>query len=236
MHIETEDFYKDMEEDIDMYDTSNLPEDHPLFSVKNQKQLYKMKCEAKGNIIVEFIGLKSKMYCYKMIDRKTGEEVVKKKAKGLLKTTRNGLTHEEYYDSLSNFKCNHYVRERKFQCKNHKITTIIQNRMGINAFDDKSYILDDGITQLRHNHWRVKAYKVMREWCIGHRQKRNLLYVQILRGSCKTLRGAIKMIKKRVSLRPWSVKHIVNCWAKKHIKICEEKQLRSVGADSRSCC
>ena len=182
--VETEDFYKDMEEDIDMYDTSNLPEDHPLYSVQNKKQLYKMKDEAKGNIITEFIGLKSKMYSYKMIDRKTGEEIVKKKAKGLLKRTKKGLTHQEYYESLTNFKCDHYVRERKFQCKNHKITTIIQNRMGINGFDDKSYILDDGITQLRHNHWRVKAYKVMGEWCIGHRQK----------------------------------------------------QLRSVGADSRSCC
>ena len=101
------------------------------------------------------------------------------------------MTHQEYYDSLSNFKCDHYVRERKFQCKNHKITTVIQNRMGLNAFDDKSYILDDGITQLRHNHWRIK------------------------------------MIKKRIKLRPWSVKHIVMCWAKQHITMCEEKQLRS---------
>ena len=154
-----------------MYDTSNLPEDHPLFSNKNKKQLYKMKCEANGNIIVEFVGLKSKMYSYIMIDRKTGKIVNKKKAKGLLKRTRNGLTHQEYYENLTNFKCDNYVRERKFQCKNHKITTVIQNRMGINGFDDKSYILDDGTTQLRHNHWRTRAYQVMNRWCLGHRDK-----------------------------------------------------------------
>ena len=74
--IECEDFYKDMADNIDWYDTSNLPDDHPMFSIvspamrehlakgKNKKVPGKMKCEANGEIITCFVGIKSKMYSF----------------------------------------------------------------------------------------------------------------------------------------------------------------------------
>lgn len=69
-------FYDDMAENIDLYDTSNLPDDHPTFKIdtpamrehiakgKNKKVPGKMKCEANGEIIVCFVGIKAKMYSF----------------------------------------------------------------------------------------------------------------------------------------------------------------------------
>ena len=37
LNIQTDDVYKDMEENKDMYDTSDYPEDHFLHSKKNKK-------------------------------------------------------------------------------------------------------------------------------------------------------------------------------------------------------
>jgi hypothetical protein len=40
--IETEDVYNDMREMVDLLDTSNYVEDHPLFSNKNKKNTWKI--------------------------------------------------------------------------------------------------------------------------------------------------------------------------------------------------
>ena len=56
--IATEDLYADMEQDVDVYDTSNYAEDHPLFDVKNMKVIGKFKDELGGKIMTEFVGLR----------------------------------------------------------------------------------------------------------------------------------------------------------------------------------
>ena len=53
LEIETEDFYKDMEEKKDLYDTSDYPKEHPLHSNTNKKVLGKMKDECAGTPIAE---------------------------------------------------------------------------------------------------------------------------------------------------------------------------------------
>ncbi|KAK3734146.1 hypothetical protein QZH41_005662 [Actinostola sp. cb2023] len=45
LEIETEDVYKDMAEDQDLYDTSDYPKDHTLHSTVNKKILGKMKVD-----------------------------------------------------------------------------------------------------------------------------------------------------------------------------------------------
>ena len=37
VHVQTEDIYADMKKNLDEYDTSNYPADHPLFSNTNKK-------------------------------------------------------------------------------------------------------------------------------------------------------------------------------------------------------
>ena len=77
--VETGDIYHDMGNDGEMYDFSDYPEDHLLHSTKNKKVLGKMKDETAGVPILEFVGLRSKMYSI-LYD---GKE--KKRAKGVKK-------------------------------------------------------------------------------------------------------------------------------------------------------
>ena len=68
IHVETDDIYKDMLEDKNLYDFSEYPIDHPNYNIKNNKILGKFKDELKSKIITEFIGLKPKMYSFDYID------------------------------------------------------------------------------------------------------------------------------------------------------------------------
>ena len=57
-----------------------------------------MKDEAGGETISEFVGLRSKLYAYKMNDRKAD-----KKCKGMKKAVvKNSITFENYKDCLFN--------------------------------------------------------------------------------------------------------------------------------------
>ena len=81
--IQTEDFYKDISFDVKYrYDTSNYPPDHPsgIPSGLNKKVLGMFKDEAGGKVIDVFVGLRAKLYSYKMLE---GEE--SKKCKGVKK-------------------------------------------------------------------------------------------------------------------------------------------------------
>ena len=63
--IKTENFYEDIADDVPAkFDTSNYPKNHPIAG-HNKKVLGMMKDEAGGNIITEFVGLRSKLYAYK---------------------------------------------------------------------------------------------------------------------------------------------------------------------------
>ena len=58
-HIQTEDVYRDMQEDQDLFDTSDYPQDHLLYSNTNKKVTGKFKDETVGETLGEFIGLRA---------------------------------------------------------------------------------------------------------------------------------------------------------------------------------
>lgn len=58
--IGTFDWYRDMLENLDRFDTSNFNEKHPLYRSKNAKVLGKMKDECGGKPIESFVGLRPK--------------------------------------------------------------------------------------------------------------------------------------------------------------------------------
>ena len=76
--IEAEDVYKDFWNDKDMFDNSDYPENSPYYCNANKKVIRKFKDEACSVLIIEFIGLKSKMYSYIKDNEKGG-----KTAKGI---------------------------------------------------------------------------------------------------------------------------------------------------------
>ena len=82
--IETEDFYKDISNDVkNRFDTSDYSPNHPsgIPTGCNKKVLGMFKDETAGKIIEEFVGLRAKLYSYKMFE---GEE--SKKCKGIKKS------------------------------------------------------------------------------------------------------------------------------------------------------
>ena len=65
MPIKTEDFYKDIAEDVEKrFDTSNYECDRPLPKEKNKKVIGLMKDELGGKIMTEFVALRPKTYSY----------------------------------------------------------------------------------------------------------------------------------------------------------------------------
>ena len=78
-----------------MFDNSDFPKDSPYHDAKNKKVIGKFKDEAAGVPIVEFEGLRSKMY---LPVKDNGKN--EKKAKGVKKyvITKN-IKHENYKDT-----------------------------------------------------------------------------------------------------------------------------------------
>ena len=65
VYIKTDDTYKDIAEDVEKrFDTSNYELGRPLPKGKYEKAIGLMKDELGGKIIIKFIGLRAKYYCY----------------------------------------------------------------------------------------------------------------------------------------------------------------------------
>ena len=95
-----------------------------------------------GIIIDEFIGLKSKMYAIKKTD---GREV--NTAKGVSIATE----FNEFKDVFFNKKFI-WHKMKRIQAKKHKIGTHDIDNISFSCFDDKRYVLDDGIHMLAYFH------------------------------------------------------------------------------------
>ena len=152
--IETEDFYKDISGDVkDWFDTSDYPENHPsgIPTGENKKVLGMMKDEAAGKIITEFVGLRSKLYSYKMDE---GEE--NKKCKGIKKqVVKNSITHEDYKTCLETGK-EQLRKQNIIRSYEHEVYTEEVNKVALSVEDDKRYILEDGKHTLAWGHYKIK--------------------------------------------------------------------------------
>jgi len=60
--IRIEDLYRDMGENLELFDTSNFDVDHPQYSTSNRRFLGKFKSETGSMAPSEFVGLRAKMY------------------------------------------------------------------------------------------------------------------------------------------------------------------------------
>ena len=149
-HIEAHDIYEDMRGFSDQLDTSNYPHTHKLFSLSNPMVLGKMKDECSGKPPVEFVGLRSKMYS---LLEKDGAKMT---AKGVKKSfVKNHVGHEQYLHVLHNRKKTQ-ATFLNFRSRCHKIETVEQSKTCLSAYDDKRFILRDGITTLAHGHVRAR--------------------------------------------------------------------------------
>ena len=165
--IETDNIYNDMREHHEHFDLSNYPDNHPLFcnddpetvkwlKRKNKKVVGKFKDEAGGEPILEFVGLRAKAYAFRQetYDAETGEYTIIecKKLKGIKKCVVRKKIHFEHYKQCLLDGKDRYASMVTFRSKLHKISTIEQVKKALSRYDDKRFILKDGITTNAHGH------------------------------------------------------------------------------------
>ena len=152
--IETEDFYKDISGDVkDRFDTSNYPENHPsgILTGINNKVLGMFKDEAAGKNIKEFVGLRPKLYSYKMEEGKEN-----KRCKGIKKNIiKKSITHEDYKTCLETGK-DQLRKQNIIRSYEHVLYTEEVNKIALSATDDKRFLLKDSHDTLAWGHYKIK--------------------------------------------------------------------------------
>ena len=139
--IEVDDVYENFWKDKHLFDNSDYPKDSPFFDNVNKKVIGKFKDEAAGMPIVEFVGLRSKMYSYIKDNEKSSRT-----AKGIKKNViKQQLGHDKYKDVLFNEKqINNTMRLIKSE--KHQIGSYVVDKISLSCFDDKRYIHENGVT------------------------------------------------------------------------------------------
>ena len=144
--IQTDDFYKDIENDIKTkFDTSAYPADHKGIKLRtNKKVIGMMKDEAAGQEIAEYVGLRSKLYSYIMDD---GDEEVKR-CKGVKKSVvEKTISHQDYKNCL--FEGKKEMRKMNvIRSHKHQIYTETVNKIALSSDDDKRVVQPDKIHTL----------------------------------------------------------------------------------------
>ena len=141
--IQTEDFYQDINKHIKRkFDTSDYPEKHPsgIKTGINKKATGKFKDEAAGKQITHFVGLRPKLYSFKVEDNSET-----RKAKGVKKNViKNTLSFEDYKECL--FSEKEVMKDMNIiRSKNHDIFSMTVNKLALSANDDKRLISQDKI-------------------------------------------------------------------------------------------
>ena len=152
--IETNDVYQDFWNNKDKFDNSDYSQDSQYFDKTNKKVIGKLKDEAAGIPITEFIGLRSKMYSYMKNNDEGG-----KTAKGIKKNIiKNNITHENYKNVLFNNKQMHHTM-KTIRSNKHQLGSYELNKVSLSCFDDKRYIHDNGVRSYAYGHYKINTPK-----------------------------------------------------------------------------
>lgn len=155
----TEDLYADMKKDAnERFDFSAYPKDHLLHNEKNKKVPGFMSDETPDHYVSEFVGLKSKMYSFLLQHKYKDEKYNKRTCKGVKKGIIKKFIHHDSYKYC--LKRNEVQRLDEnpmvtFRSKNHEIFTLSQNKISLSCYDDKRYILNDGVTSFAYGHYKI---------------------------------------------------------------------------------
>ena len=135
----------------DHLDTSKYSESHPQYNLTNKNVLGKFKDECAEKQMIEFVGLRSKLYAFACDD---GCE--SKKAKGVTKSVIAKNLNLNLYKSVLFDREKKHISMNIIRSQDHEIYLSEAHKIGLNPFDDKRYILNDGISTLAHGHYRLK--------------------------------------------------------------------------------
>ena len=106
--------------------------------------------EAGGKITEEFVGLKAKLYSYKILEGK--EE---KHYKGIKKAIiKKNIIHDEYRECL--FSGNMEMRKvNAIRSHKHEVFMETIKKVALSANDDKRIIIEEEISNFAHGHYQL---------------------------------------------------------------------------------
>ena len=145
------DLYKDIKGNA-WYDFSNYLEVHNNFDESKHLIPGYFKDEFAGQPILEFVGLRPKMYSIQPL-----EGAKKATAKGVDRKVRNeDLSHQDYKQSLFGEQQFTHNMVRIAQEK-HKLYTVEMEKKSLSPFSDKKYITRNGddFTTYSYGHYRI---------------------------------------------------------------------------------
>ncbi|XP_050505444.1 uncharacterized protein LOC126883817 [Diabrotica virgifera virgifera] len=166
LHIQTENVYRDIKENLDLFDTSNYPVDNIFNIPKTPSVVGKLKDEFKGQPITNFCGTGAKAYCVTLSNNKHF-----KKAKGISKNVINkSLTFTDYKQVVDNVNAKIYRKMYTFKSHLHEMYTELKNKVALTSHDDKRYVIPGAINTLAWGHYKIDAF-------IPDQQQNNLDYL-----------------------------------------------------------
>ena len=144
--IHTDDFYKDISKDIETkFDTLDYPSNHPsgILTGVNKKVIGMFKDEVAGRQITHFVGLRPKLYSFKVEDGS-----LTKKCRGKKKNVvKKGITFDDYAQCL--FFGEKQMRSMKIiRSENHDIYSKEVNKIALSNDDDKRSVMEDKVNTL----------------------------------------------------------------------------------------
>ena len=125
-----------------------ISQETEFYDNQNKMVIGKMEVVNKG-ISIKFVGLKSKMHSMLSDDGKESNT-----AKGVNTVTE----FNEFRDSLFNKKIIRHKMKR-IQSKKHKLGTYEINKISLLCFDEKRFVLNDGIHMLANLHKDIDSHK-----------------------------------------------------------------------------
>ena len=145
-HIHTDDFYKDISYDVkDKFDKSDYPPNHEsgIQTGVNKKVIGMFKDEVAGRQITHFVGLRPKLYGFKVEDGS-----LTKKCKGVKKNVvKNKIEFEDYVECL--FSGERQMRNMKIiRSENHDIYSKEVNKVALSNEDDKRVVMEDKVNTM----------------------------------------------------------------------------------------
>ena len=146
--IKSEDVYEPFKHKH-LFDFSNYPEDSKFFDPTNIKVIGKTKDESEGKAIGEFFGLKLKMDSMLSDDGKESKTV-----KGVNVATE----FNKFRDGLFIKKVIRHKMKR-IQSEKYKLGTYEINKISLSNFDDKRFVLNDGIHMIAYFHKDTDSHK-----------------------------------------------------------------------------
>ena len=155
-HLLAEDLEEELFLDKEHFDYSDYEKTGKFYDESNRKVIGKFKCETKGNPIVEFVGLRPKMYSYLYQEKTDPTSKIKEKhrVKGITAAASRALKHFDYKDQLDRPHQN-YLTNKRIGSKLHQIYAMSCDKRGLCSYDDKRFLMADGIRSLAYGHHSI---------------------------------------------------------------------------------